>query len=812
MNVWRLVKKFFEIYIRWFYELNKSKKMMLFFFVVLGLLALRLFFLQVVQGSAYAETFINQHFSRSTLKAERWHIYMVDRTGKKIQLTQNIELFTLHIDPKFVEDKPRILNFLTPLVYDHLCVHFGVELVERYTCMRNVEKFTGQELLPKEQLVHYLSGDFLANDQGVAIWWDGTDQQVFVDPEIYNAELQSAMETFTAEYGRQLIREKLDTMIVRGIKPRNYLWFFDNPQLLEDLLAKEWPFIEIFNQYYVYIRPDAVAHLPTALQDTAALFQSHGFGFTVTGLRKLFTPQENRYVRITTNMNAKLAKIVRDAQRTFARELINGVPVYHGLGLESYEIRYYPYWNFASHVLGYMTRDGRAHYGVEEYYNKELAGKDGEIIWLATPWIGQVGSNSVDIKEPQAWKDVYLTVDPHIQREVERILASYYNRFLPDVMSMTVIETDSGKIRAMAWYPSFNPNFYQDAYKIRPLTFDDKYIAENISYIDRPIFIEEIGSQDIRLARSDERDDATRKRYIFTNWLGPQIFINNAISRPYEPGSIFKPLTAAIAVDSDSVRMSDTYIDPGFVMIGQFRISNISSECPGEHTYSHAIAFSCNVGMVRMAQQMTKYPFYNYLLRLWFGALTNIQLAGEEAGAVPDSNTVSTAWFFNNTYGQGLLATPIQLATAFAAAVNGGTYRKPSIVESIYDKKFSTMSPVEIAMNYQVFRPSSSQAIREVLAYTIKYGQMKPLSSVGYDLWGKTWTAEIAFKGKYRGDLWRTNVSLVGLVNQHNPKYIVVIQVKRPRTSKFWMDVNGDIFKETAQFLLAYDNYVPSTE
>jgi cell division protein FtsI/penicillin-binding protein 2 len=805
------LKTFFDTYLLWFSWLSKAKKMMLFFFVVLAVLALRLFFLQVLQGEAYAEKFIGQHFSRSTLKAERWHVFLVDRTGKKIQLTENIELFTLHVDPKFVEDKLRVLAFLTPLLYEHFCVHFGVELMDRYSCMRNLERFTGQELLPKEQLVHYLSWAVMSwavdGNNGIML---SDDQQVYIDPEIFDAELQAAMDVFTPEYGKELITARLDQIIVTGIKPRNYLWFFDNPLLLKELAQQELPYIEIFNQYYVYIRPDAVSNPAAASQQVAAFFQQYGYSFTNVWLRPLFLPQENRYVRITTNMNAKLAKIVRDARREFARDTINAIPVFHGIGLEPYEIRYYPYGQFAAHVLWYMTKDGTPQYGIEEYFNKELAGKDGEIIGLATPWIGQVGSNSVDITEPQAWKDIYLTLDPHIQREVERILASYYSRFLPDTLSMTIIETQSGKIRAMASYPTFNPNFYQDAYKIRPLTFDDRNIAENINYIDRPIFIEDLETGDIRLAKSDERADATRKRYVFNNGLWPQIFINNNISRPYEPWSVFKPVTAAIAVDTDSIRMDDLYVDPGFVMVGQFRISNISNECPWEHTYSHAIAFSCNVWMVRMAQQMTKYPFYNYLLRLWFGALTNIQLAGEESWSVPDSNTVSMAWFFNNTYGQWLLTTPIQLAVAFATAVNGGTYRAPSIVESTYDKKFSSMNAVDQAMYYQVFKPSSSEALREVMAYTIKNGQMQPLASIGYDLWWKTWTAEIAYKGRYRWDLWWTNVSLIGLVNQHNPKYIVVIQVKRPRTSRFALDVNGDIFRDTAQFLLAYDNFMVS--
>lgn len=776
------------------------------------ILLLRLFNLQVVKGEEYTNKLINQHFSTSTLNAERGHVFMVDRTGKKIQLTQNIELFTLFVDPHFVEDKERVIDFLTPLVYEHLCVHYGVDLQDRYDCMRNLENYAWVELLPEKQVVYYYSG--VQQAALAAIEEEGADAGERADLSIeiavamneFDRELQDAMEAFTPEQWRQIIRERLEHIIVRGIKPTNYIGFFEDAALLEELADADLPYLEIHNQYYVYVRPERVPDAQRAAQRVASIFQRHGYAYSADSMRRLFVPQENRYVRIATNMNAKLAKVVRDARRDFAREMINGIPIYHGLGLETYERRYYPYGEFAAHLLGYMTKDGRAQYGIEEYYDHILAGQDGQIIGLSTPWIGQVWSNSVDIIDPQPGQDVYLTIDPHIQREAERILATYYEEFWPDTMSMTIIEPESGHIKAMASYPSFNPNTYQDAYRLRPVTPEESYIAEDLSYIDWPLFVQD--GDELRPALVDERLDPSYRKYMFANGLGPQIFINNNISRAYEPGSIFKTITAAIAVDSDSVSMYDFYHDPGEVMVWPFRISNISTACPWYHNYMHAVAFSCNVGMVRMGQQMTKYPFYNYLERLGFGELSHIQLAGEDPGSVPDVNTVSVAWFFNNTFGQGLLATPIQVVSAFAAMANGGTYIAPSIVQASHNHAFDTLVPHTPKTTYQVFSPETSDISRQTMAFTLKEGQMRPLASVWFDLWGKTGTSEIAFRGRYRGDLWRTNASLVGLVNMHDPKYIVMIQVRRPRTTRWWMDVNGDIFKDTATFLLAYDNFV----
>ena len=124
-------------------------------------------------------------------------------------------------------------------------------------------------------------------------------------------------------------------------------------------------------------------------------------------------------------------------------------------------------------------------------------------------------------------------------------------------------------------------------------------------------------------------------------------------------------------MDSDSLRMYDFYNDPGSVKVGPFTISNLSSECEGDNTFVHALAYSCNVGMVRIAQRMTKYVFYSYLEKLGFGKKTGIELAGEADGTLPDFNNISVARFFNNTFGQGMLATPLQMAVAYSTLVNG---------------------------------------------------------------------------------------------------------------------------------------------
>ncbi|USN54393.1 MAG: hypothetical protein H6765_07645 [Candidatus Peribacteria bacterium] len=151
----------------------------------------------------------------------------------------------------------------------------------------------------------------------------------------------------------------------------------------------------------------------------------------------------------------------------------------------------------------------------------------------------------------------------------------------------------------------------------------------------------------------------------------------------------------------------------------------MSSECLGDNTFVHALAFSCNVGMVRIAQKITKYVFYAYLAKLGFGQPTGIELAGEQAGTLPDFNTVSVARYFNNTYGQGLLATPLQMAIAYGALVNGGYLIEPTVVEAVYDNDKSTFWELAMKAKKKIFKTETSQQMKEALVSVIDDGNLK---------------------------------------------------------------------------------------
>ena len=366
------------------------------------------------------------------------------------------------------------------------------------------------------------------------------------------------------------------------------------------------------------------------------------------------------------------------------------------------------------------------------------------------------------------------------------------------------MEPDTWHITAMANAPTFDPNNYEEAYRLRPLTYNERSIIDDLTYIDIPVFL--LSGEDLRQATVDQRADPNYQKYIFDNLLGPQDIVDKNIIFPYEPWSIFKALTLAIWVDSDSISMYEFYNDPGFVDIGPYTIANIASQCKWDNTFLHALAFSCNVWMVRIAQKMSKYVFYAYLKKLWFWEKTTIELAGEESWTLPDFNAISVARFFNNTFGQGLLATPLQMAVAYSALVNWGYYVQPTLVEAIYDPNKEHFQSLWQKRRKKIFKTTTSEQMKEALVHVVNEWWLQKYKKEHLSIGWKTGTSEIAFRWKYQWGAWWTNWSLVGMITANHTKYVIVIQVRRPRNSPWWSDTAWKIFDYLANYLIAYEN------
>lgn len=290
-----------------------------------------------------------------------------------------------------------------------------------------------------------------------------------------------------------------------------------------------------------------------------------------------------------------------------------------GIYIKSQTFRSYPFGTMAAQVLGFISSgsDGQVagRYGLELEFNSQLKGQAGE----RTP-----GS----IQDPINGQDLYLTIDRNIQNEAEQILEPLVKQWNAAGATMVVQEPDTGKILAMANYPTFDPNNYQD--------------------------------------------------YPLAN------FVNNAVQLPYEPGSVFKIITMSAGIDSGKITPDTTYVDTGCVQLDkQWKICNWDYKTHGPYgkiTMTNVIEHSLNVGAVFAEKQIGNSIFTDYVKKFGFGTKSDIQLPGELAGNLSNLNSGIGSNYSTASYGQGITATPIQLVTAFSAVANGGLLMKPLIL------------------------------------------------------------------------------------------------------------------------------------
>ena len=782
-------------------KVNKDFYLLAFFLFLFFVVVLRLFWIQVVNHTLYEWLLSKQHVSSSLLKAKRGNIFAYDKSGKPVQLTENITIYNVFVDPKFIWDKPRFLDIITPVVYTHLCEMYGMKQVSKIDCIKNIETYTNKKLLPKTpDFFYYWSGII-----STGYWtfdWTGYNQQV--------ADIISG---FNQQIAYSLIKAKLDDSIYIGIKKRNYLWFFPDENFLAELKKVSLDYISIEASNYIYIVPSKIISPTREWAPLKKLLTKYGYINQFPNIDNLFREQENRYVKIITDANPMIAQMIKDLKEKYYQERSKEkVPLLHSLWLEPYTRRYYEYWSFLSNVLGMVDKNNTAYYGIEQYFDPILRGKDGKIIWRSSSWIGNVGANDFQIDDVVDGNDVYLTIDIWIQKEIESLVKKYLQSLKADSVSILVYDPINWTIKASATYPTFDPNGFDDVFQLKPLWWDDRYLIDDQTYLDVPVYIYTWWTY--RVAKTFEREDISLAKYVSKNIFWPRVFVDKNIAMPYEPGSIFKPFTVSIGLDLDEISLYDFYNDTNEAKVWPYTIKNADPKlCWWYNSFLHALVYSCNVGMVKIANGdgtwqifgIGKESFYNYLEKLGFGKLTNIELAGEAEWYIEWVTTVALSRFLNNTFWQGLLTTPLQIAAWYAPLLNGWFYLKPTIIKTIFDTKlWSYIEDPKKVLN-QIFKPETSESIKYALFNVLDQNKSLKVATVDwYKLGGKSWTSQISYKGKYMQWIWWTNASFVGILTQDDPRYVVIIQVRRPRSSIWWSATAAKIFWEVAKFLINY--------
>jgi len=428
-----------------------------------------------------------------------------------------------------------------------------------------------------------------------------------------------------------------------------------------------------------------------------------------------------------------------------------------GITVRSLWIREYPEGRLASHALGFCNAIGECSYGVEGFYDSLLRPEDGEkekqnnqlgdgVLWTGPP-----------VVFPDPGTELVLTLDRTIQMLAEEELERSVREYQAEGGTIIVMDPRTFEILALASLPDYDPGSFYDFAGQSPLPFEDP-----------------------------------------------------ATSLQYEPGSIFKVLTLAAALDSGTATLETTYYDTGEIEVGGQVIKNASREAYGEQTVSDVLVKSLNVGTAWLSTQMGPDTFYHYVRAFGIGQPTGVDLAGEVAGQLwlpGDFQNWHDANLGTNSFGQGLAVTPIQMATAVATVANDGIRLRPHIVERCVapDGSVIVSQPVVEA---QPISPNTAQQLSEMMVRVVEEGA--PAARVeGYRVAGKTGTAQIPIPGGY--DKQRTIASFVGFGPVPDPQFVILIKLDRPKTSIWAVDTAAPAFSRLASRLFVVLDFPPDS-
>lgn len=434
------------------------------------------------------------------------------------------------------------------------------------------------------------------------------------------------------------------------------------------------------------------------------------------------------------------------------------------LKLKTEKERYYPKETQMSHLLG----NWEIGYGLEAYYDDVLKGIPGlKSISLDHRDASVVATEPEESFKPENGHSIVLTVDKEISGMVADVLQEAYQTYRPKMMTAIVMDPNTGEVISMESIPNFNPN--------EPRT---------------PIL-------DIDRANWDSLSEAQKKAIWLERWKNP------AISFTYEPGSVFKTLTTAIALENHTSKPSSRYVCTGSIEIAKNTVIHCWSSTPhGVQTLKEALGNSCNPAFVQIVREIGKERFVQTLEALRFGQKTGIDLPGEETGLlVSDPDELPDPQFQTMSYGHGVSATPIQVLTACNTVINGGYYRRPYLLKSIVDDNKVIISKEDPETKQQLFSEETSNTMREYLAYTVNDATSSQARSSRVTVGGKSGTTlKIKADGTYSDE--DTVASFFAFFPADRPKYSILVVANSPSTASGGNTVSGSTAKKIIEGIL----------
>lgn len=461
------------------------------------------------------------------------------------------------------------------------------------------------------------------------------------------------------------------------------------------------------------------------------------------GFESLLDKKESRYQILATKISRKQAEMIKESDFT-------------GIGFQETSQRVYPEGQLASQVLGFVNSEG-GQYGIEGALNDELSGKDGQLKTVTDVSGVPLTIGSRDIDTPaEDGKNVVLSIDRNIQAQAEKILKNKLESSGAKDGSVIVMDPQTGKVMAMANYPTYNP-------------------AE------------------------------------FSTVTDASVFTNGTTTSAYENGSVIKSLTMAMGIDTGVASPSDTYYNKDFVEIEDITIKNAVLGHTGMVTFQTAMNYSLNTGMVEIASRLgggqinktARDTMYNYYHdRFGLGEKTGVEVYEEKGTVISPENAEGNAVRYSNmSFGQGMNTTMIQTASAFSSIINGGTLYKASVINGEITSSGEYKQADAEVRQENVIKSTTSDQIRDVLV-TARNSVGTTNDLAGYRVGGKTGTSQTIENGGYVD--YQTIGSYLGFGGNNTPKFVIMVAVSGAGQNLQGTQDAGPIFTELSNWMLTY--------
>ena len=464
-----------------------------------------------------------------------------------------------------------------------------------------------------------------------------------------------------------------------------------------------------------------------------------------------------------------IVKKVEKEKTDELREWIQKNNITSGINIDEDTKRYYPYNNFASQIIGFCGSDNQGLDGIEAKYEEELKGEQGTIQKHTDAKGGEIGEEGENYVPAVDGNDLVLTIDLNIQSIVEKYLEeACIDNVCTDGGSIIVMNPQNGDILAMANYPNYNLNEPYEPY-----------------------------TEELK-ATWDSLEQAEKTTYLQAVWR------NKAIADTYEPGSVFKLITASAALEEG---ITDTDNEGEFCCTGGIEVAGVRIKCwryyrpHGSESLRQALMNSCNPVFIGLGQKIGVTKYYEYLEKFKLLQTTGIDLPGEAGSIFLAKEKAGPVELATISFGQRFEITPIQLATAVSSIANGGTSIKPRVVKQIIDSETKEVTDIPVQKGDTVISKETSEKVLSMMESVVSEGTGKNAKVEGYRIGGKTGTSE---------DGVNTNkyvTSFCGVAPIDDPQVVVLVTLYNPtgegghQGGGVAAPVGGQIFSEILPYL-----------